>query len=151
MNRFTSAILSLALSSLAATWASAAPVMPAEFRGIWLSVPDETLQCRAKDWDDHSNEALFKVTSKGFEAWESGCDLTSLRRHDETQVEAEFSCSGEGLSWRSREILTLRNFGSHQLLVSIQVRQWDDRDDSGRPIKPSVKFSPRVLVALRCQ
>lgn len=103
--------------------------IPARFRGVWRSVAMDpsTKQCRASDWKGiaASDEELVEIGATAFVAFESGCDVTGVKRLEtpagEGPTTLSFKCSGEGSTDNVRENWQIVRFKGDELLVVSQI------------------------------
>jgi hypothetical protein len=73
---------------------------------------------------------------------------TEAGRAHETEV--ELSCSGYGMTWRTRELWHVRNMNHRKLLITVLLKTYYMRDDFGKPIK-SNDVDERVGVYIECK
>ncbi|WP_157080723.1 hypothetical protein [Methylobacterium variabile] len=95
-----------------ATWTAAASEIPLGFRGVWGTYTS----CPASAWrgvGQNDDDRVVQITAKSFLAFESGCDVRSVKaakifRNQWGKIisptELTFTCSGEGLTERVREL-----------------------------------------------
>jgi hypothetical protein len=141
------ALTAVVATTVAGTVAAAAPAeFPLELRGIWSALEGSSHECRKSEWEGDRHDAMLSVEQGAVEYWESNCKLSSLRKSDGSSYELVLACSGEGQSWRTREVWRFVDAGTRKLLVSVLLSRFDERDDSGKPLRNPER--PRVSVGV---
>lgn len=113
--------------------------IPARFRGVWAFVAQRTTECRASEWKGiaASDESLVSIGPKSLVAFESGCDVTGVKRSDgpvgEGPTTMAFTCSGEGSTETVRETWDIVRHKGDDLLITSQIGK------------------PRIVAYMRCR
>ena len=69
---------------------------------------------------------------------ETRCRVTSAQKARISRgrglidIQFDMACSGDGTTWRNREIRRLQTIADRKFVTTTTVRQWDVRDGSGR-------------------
>jgi hypothetical protein len=129
-----------------------------EFLGVWVSAPNnqsDGYDCRRTDWALRENDGLINVTPRYIEHWESSCDVSTFRALSsqaisEQTAEVVLACGGEGMTWRTREIWSLKRINSRKTLVMVQLQSSEMRDETKKP-DTRLLDEVRVDLYLECQ
>jgi hypothetical protein len=77
--------------------------IPKQFWGVWLP-PKE---CKEFKKIEIRPEDIVEVKSNKVIGYEHGCDLIKIKQSSTNKFSGDFSCSGEGETWKSEVVLTL--------------------------------------------
>ena len=92
------------------------------------------------------DDALLSVSSLSIEFWEDGCKILNVKplnvgaMQERMTAEIDLACSGEGMTWRERDIWHLQTINSRKQFITVTIRSWDWRGDTGKPIKKQNKY-----------
>jgi hypothetical protein len=136
-----------------------AAMLPKEFTGVWIATAETDNECKKQDWKGVAgeNDRLINITAKAIEKFESGCTIKSLKTSGdsppgERTSEVNLSCSGEGMTWRSREIWSVQNVNNRKIFMATVLRESDYRDDSGKKMRnPNPTGVPAPRIFLECK
>jgi ABC transporter substrate binding protein len=111
--------------------APSANLLPFDFRGVWIGANfgdnlDDNL-CRKTDWSEHRTDRLINITAGSIEMWESGCDILTVETGRSSlpgrrTIQIESACGGEGMTWRSRDVLEVQRVQGRRALMMTHVR-----------------------------
>jgi hypothetical protein len=133
--------------------ASAAAQVPPEFRGVWILADKTGNECKATDWP--TNDRLVNITSRDVEyLTELGCQLIARKivnadAGGEQTAEVNLACSGDGSTWRSKEVWHITTVDSRKVLLKLSLGSLrkETRLESGSPVKRRAQTSPSILNA----
>jgi len=137
---------------------SAAASLPTEFQGVWTS--HSSNKCTHADWKGvaSSNDNLISTSKDAIEFFEAGCSIRNSygRQGYETEAgtayetEVDLSCSGYGMTWRTRELWHVRTLKQRKVLITVLLKTYFMRDDLGKPVKSNTP-TQRVQTYLECE
>jgi|GEM_PF-7073910 len=136
---------------------AAAATLPKEFQGVWVAARETGNECKKADWGpEKTNDALINVTANHTEAWESGCDIRSVRTASDQPpgsrtAEVSADCGGEGFLWFSREIWHVQNVDGRKILTITELGVANYRTDDGRKAKNPRVNEPSAGIYLECK
>ena len=124
---------------------SAAAQVSQEFLGAWAPTPEkqgDAPNCRRDD-----NDALMEIKSRSVGYWESGCAVSAFRRlkSEKRLAEVVLSCTGEELTWRTKEIWSLQSVKSKMILVTINIQR---SEQPPVPRRPSDRMREDIFVTM---
>jgi hypothetical protein len=137
-----------------------ASLLPFEFTGVWATAhfgenQDENL-CTRTDWRNRRNDRLIQITTSSIEMWESGCDILSVEPARSSvpgrkTIQVEAACSGEGMTWRSKDVLDVQSLQGKKVLMMTHVRTSNLRDDLGRRLPVDELAHPAMSLYWECE
>ena len=128
-----------------------AATLPPEFTGVWTAAMEAENQCRRSDWNGDRTDRLISVSPSQIQYWETSCKVDVVRKLDDGAAEVDLFCSGEGETWRSKELFHVQKIGSSRQLVSVSLKRFDERDQARRPIKNRAPQKMYVIIYLECK
>lgn len=132
--------------------------LPQEFVGVWIAAGSET-NCQKSDWKgvaESKSSDLISISENMVEFWERSCNVASAEdanvpEEGRRTSRVELTCGGEGFQWRSSEVWHDQNVVSRRQLIFFTLKDFDWRDDSGKPIpKPYGSPQFQVDIYLEC-
>lgn len=133
------------------TEASYSAEIPHEFTGIWSIATATDSQCRRSDWQNSRKDGMISVAARSIDYWETSCKISNVKESYDSTVEVGLACSGEGTTWRSDEIWHVQKVGLRKQLISVSLRRFDERDETGNQFKNKEKHEISVSVFLECK
>jgi hypothetical protein len=139
--------------------APSANVLPFEFTGVWIgadfgSEVSNNL-CTRRDWEARRNDRLMNITSTSIEMWESGCDILSVQTGSSLPgrrtIQIESACGGEGMTWRSRDVLEVQRLQGRKVLIMTHLRTSNLRDDVGKRLPVDESAHPVMTLYWECE
>ncbi len=123
--RFTiaAALIALGGSVFSASLGWAAAQFPNTYQGVWNTAGGGTsgaggaLECKASDFNEHTNDGLVSIAKGSVRYWESGYDLSSITETNLGTINLAMSCGGEGESYKTRETWVVQRFEGKDVLV----------------------------------
>lgn len=103
------------------SWPTQAQQLPANLLGEWV-VAEDVQACRLGDFDKRESDSLIKVGRRQIEYWESVCTVRSVSTKGNT-TSVRMTCSGEGETWTSNEVLSVQKIGGRDYLVAYRQTQ----------------------------
>ena len=107
--------------------------LPAEFNGSWTS--DTTISICDRD---PRGDVTMTVEPNAIVYGETRCRVTSAQKARISRgrglidIQFDMACSGDGTTWRDREVWHLQTIADRKFVTTTTVRQWDVRDGNGR-------------------
>jgi hypothetical protein len=125
--------IAVAGSVLGFNHSACAASLPADFNGSWTS--DTTISICDRD---PRGGVTMTVEPGAIGYGETRCRVISAekarisRGRGRIDIQFDMACSGDGTSWRNREIWHLQTIADRKFVTTTTVRQWDVRDGKGR-------------------
>ena len=103
--------------------------------GLQLTKP--TMNARSKTGKTRDSDRLINITAKEIEEWESSCTVKLVKTSryslpDHRTSEVNLSCTGEGHTWRTREIWHVEKVSNRKIFMRIQLSTSDYREEGGK-------------------
>ena len=94
---------------------------------------------------------MISVAAHSIDYWETRCKISNINELYDSTVEVGLACSGEGATWGSDQIWHVHKVGLRKQLISISLRKFNERDDSGNQLKDKEKKEISVNIYLQCE
>lgn len=135
-----------------------AEAVPHDFLGVWIAAGISENQCKPSDWKgpaQNANDRITRVTPTTIEGWEHGCKILNARIPESSIASRSIAdvsllCSGEGMTWRSKQRWFVKNIDRRKLFLAIEIERSDERDDSGRRTKSRINSTLDAYIYLDC-
>jgi hypothetical protein len=99
--------------------------MPLEFHGVFAS--GQGAACKKADLKQHDRDDMISVEVQSIAYYEGSCDFASVRMLGEGTADVALTCSGEGETWKSREIWSVQKVRSQKQLIAVSMSRSGDK------------------------
>jgi hypothetical protein len=99
--------------------------MPRDFHGVFAS--GEGAACRKADLKQHDRDDMISVEAQSIAYHEGSCVFASVKVLSEGTVDVALTCSGEGESWKTREIWSIQKLRLQKQLIAVSMSRSDEK------------------------